>query len=195
MQCSALQCSAVQNWKKNAFFVNFKILGMHIWRKIRVNYDKFVIATNCVNQIFNLNAFFFFLFTGTTWYYHNICLVITYFASFTNYEDDIFEVISNWHVHGFKFGEKINKFGGKSKKKKKKKTSRSSWSLFLSGLVQCIGLLCTALHWNVVNYSALQCFVVHCSVLKCIPVNCSEFQCIAMHCSVFECIELHCSPL
>ena len=80
----------------------------------RVNYDKFEIATNYVNQIFNLKAFFFFLFTGATWYYHTICLVITYFASFTDYEDDIFEVISNWHVQGSKFGGKINKYGGKS---------------------------------------------------------------------------------
>ena len=52
---------------------------------------------------------FFFLFTGATWYYHTICLVITYFASFTDYEDDIFAVISNWHVQE-------SQFGGKSKK-------------------------------------------------------------------------------
>ena len=38
-------------------------------------------------------------------YYFN--LVFTYFASFTDYEDDIFEVISNWHVQGSKFGDKI----------------------------------------------------------------------------------------
>ena len=55
-------------------FVNSEILGMHIWRKN----EKFEIATNCVNQIFNLNAFFFFLFTGATGYYHTICLVKTY---------------------------------------------------------------------------------------------------------------------
>ena len=67
---------------------------------------EFEIATNCLNQIFNLNTFFFFLFTGATWYYHTICLVITYFASFTDYADDIFEVISNWHIQGSKFGGK-----------------------------------------------------------------------------------------
>ena len=84
---------------------------MHIWRKKFVNYDKFKIATNCINQIFNLNKFFFFLFTGATLYYHTICLEITYFVSFTDYEDDIFEVISNRHGQGLKFGGKITKFG------------------------------------------------------------------------------------
>ena len=59
-------------------------------RKIHVNYDKFKIATNCVNQIFNLNAFF--LLTGATWYYHTIYLVFTYFASFTDYEDGILKL-------------------------------------------------------------------------------------------------------
>ena len=67
--------------------------------------------------MFNINAFFFFLLTGATSYYHTIYLVFTYFALFTDYEDDIFEVISNLHVQGSKFGGKINKFGGKSKKK------------------------------------------------------------------------------
>ena len=62
---------AVYGWKsdlkKKHFFVNSKILEMHIWRgKKQVNYDKFEIATNCVNQIFNLNAFFLFFLTGGT---------------------------------------------------------------------------------------------------------------------------------
>ena len=74
--------------------VNSEILVMHIWRKRRVNYDKFEIAKNCINQIFNLNAFLFFLLTGGTGYYHTIYLVFTYFSSFTDYEDDIFEVIN-----------------------------------------------------------------------------------------------------
>ena len=68
--------------------------------------------TNCVYQIFNLTAFFFFPLTGATWYYHTIYLVFTYFASFT---DHIYEVISNLHVQEFKFGGKINKFGGEKK--------------------------------------------------------------------------------
>ena len=55
----------------------------------------------------NLNAFFCFLFTGATLYYHTIYLVFRYFASFTDYEDDIFKVISNMHVQGSKFGGKI----------------------------------------------------------------------------------------
>ena len=40
--------------------------------------------------------------------------VFTYFASFTGYADDIFEVISYLHVQGSKFGGKFEKFGGKS---------------------------------------------------------------------------------
>ena len=59
---------------------------------------------DCVNHKFNPSAFFFFLLTGATWYYHTIYLVFTYFESFTDYEDDIFEVISNLHVQGSKFG-------------------------------------------------------------------------------------------
>ena len=40
--------------------------------------------------------------------------IMTYFASFTGYEDDIFEVISNLHTQGSTFGGKFDKFGGKS---------------------------------------------------------------------------------
>ena len=43
--------------------------------------------------------------------------VFTYFASFTYYEDDIIEVISNFHIQGVKIGGKKNKFGRKSFKK------------------------------------------------------------------------------
>ena len=59
---------------------------------------------NSKNQIFNPCVFFFFLLTGATWYYHAIYKVLTYFASFTGYEDDIFEVILNLHVQWSKFG-------------------------------------------------------------------------------------------
>ena len=68
---------------------------------------------NSVNNIFNPCAFFFFLLTGTAWYYHAINMVFTYFASFTGYEDDISEVISNLHDQGSKFGGKFYKMGGK----------------------------------------------------------------------------------
>ena len=40
-------------------------------------------------------------------------MVFKYFASFTGYEDDIFEVISYLHVQGFKFGRKFDKYGRK----------------------------------------------------------------------------------
>ena len=46
-------------------------------------------------------------------YLHSIYI----FASFTGYGDDIFEVISNFHVQGSKFGGKFDKFGGKSLKR------------------------------------------------------------------------------
>ena len=48
---------------------------------------------NSVNQIFNPHAFFFFLLTGATSYYHAIYIVFTYLASFTGYEDDILKLI------------------------------------------------------------------------------------------------------
>ena len=48
----------------------------------------------------------------------NICYIIlplplplSYFASFTINEDDIFEFISNLHVKRYKFGGKMDKFG------------------------------------------------------------------------------------
>ena len=55
---------------------------------------------NSVSQKFYPHAFFFFLLTGATWYYHAIYTV------FTGYEVDIFEVISNKHIQGSKFGGK-----------------------------------------------------------------------------------------
>ena len=71
-----------------------------------------------VNQILNLNALFYFILTGATWYYQTITtyIVFTHFALFTDYEDDIFEVISSLHVQGSKLGRKVNKFGGKVNK-------------------------------------------------------------------------------
>ena len=56
----------------------------------------------------------FLLLTGATWYFLGIYIVFTYFASFTGYEDDIFEFISNFHIQGSKFGKKFDKFGRKS---------------------------------------------------------------------------------
>ena len=46
------------------------------------------------------------LLTGATWYYHAIYIVFTYFASFTGYKYDIFEVIFNLSVQWSKFGGK-----------------------------------------------------------------------------------------
>ena len=65
---------------------------------------------------------FFFLLTGATGHYHTIYLVFAYFASFTDYEDDIFEVVSNLHFQGSKFGGKIYRFGEKFERKKSNST-------------------------------------------------------------------------
>ena len=51
----------------------------------------FKLQQNSVNQILNPCAFFFFLLTDATLYYHAIYIVFTYFASFTGYEDDFFK--------------------------------------------------------------------------------------------------------
>ena len=75
-----------------------------------------LLQQDSLNQIINPNALFFFLLTGATLNYHAIYIVFTYFASFTGYDDDILEVISNLHVQESKFGGIIYKFGGKSKK-------------------------------------------------------------------------------
>ena len=100
---------------KNHFFLwILKFWKVTFGKKKRVNYDKVKIATNCVNQIVNLESLCFFLLTGATWYYHTIFLVSINFGLLLDYENYIFEVISNLHVQGSKFGGKINKFGGKS---------------------------------------------------------------------------------
>ena len=76
----ALSCPTLpQTGKKTIFCWTLNFLECTFDGK-RVNYNKFEIATNGENQIFNLNAFLFFLLTGTTWYYHTIFI---YFASFT----------------------------------------------------------------------------------------------------------------
>ena len=49
-------------WKKKKNLI-FENLGIGIWRKKCVNYDKIKIAQHCVNQIFNQNALIIFLFT------------------------------------------------------------------------------------------------------------------------------------
>ena len=70
-----------------------------------------------VNKMFNQNLFCFIHLTGATWWNHAIYIVFTYFASFTDYEDNIFEVISHLRVQISKFGGQIKKCGGKKKKK------------------------------------------------------------------------------
>ena len=47
---------------------------------------------------------FLSLLRGATSYYNAIYILLTYFASFIGYADDIIEVISNLHVQEAKFG-------------------------------------------------------------------------------------------
>ena len=54
-----------QTWNKH-FFCESENLGNRIWRKKCVNYEKNVIAQDCINQIFNPNLLVFFLLTGAT---------------------------------------------------------------------------------------------------------------------------------
>ena len=56
----------------------------------------------------------FLPFEGATWYYNAIFILFTNFASLIGYEDDFLKVIYNLHVQGAKFGNKKDKFGGKS---------------------------------------------------------------------------------
>ena len=64
---------------------------------------------NCVNHNFHPYIYIFF-FQDVTWYLHGVDLV------FTQYADDIFHVISNFHVQRSKLGGKTDEFGGKSEK-------------------------------------------------------------------------------
>ena len=48
---------------------------------------------------------FFFLLTGTKWYYQAFHTVLKYFSSFTGYEDDILKIMSNLDIHKSKFSE------------------------------------------------------------------------------------------
>ena len=69
---------------------------------------------NSANQIFNTNALFFFFLKVDIWYYYAIYGVLKYFASFTGYEYEIFELISSLHIQESKFDGYIYKFSGKS---------------------------------------------------------------------------------
>ena len=75
-------------WKKAIFCKLWNFGNAHLANR-----------THKLQQIWNRDKLgksnIFFLFTDATRYYHTFCLLITYFASFTHYEDDMFIVISN----------------------------------------------------------------------------------------------------
>ena len=54
------------------FLSILKILELEFCRKITEITTKLKLRQECVNHIFNPSAFFFFLLTGATWYYHSI---------------------------------------------------------------------------------------------------------------------------
>ena len=85
--CTCVMLSSSDLGKKH-FFVNSAILGVQIWRKKCVNYNKFEIATNSVN----LNAFLL-----------TIYLAFTYFALCIDYEDDILFALSRIQIGKKKF--------------------------------------------------------------------------------------------
>ena len=59
-----------------------------------------------MSNIQTQGIFFFFISTDATWYYHATFMVISYFELFTDYEDDIFQVISNLHIQIEMWGSK-----------------------------------------------------------------------------------------
>ena len=109
----------------NVFFVNAANLRIKICRKKCVNYDKIEIAQDCVNLIFNPDAFLFFLLTGAIWCFHAIYVVFTYFASFTGQEDDFLKLFL---IYIDKFGDFFKSWA-----------LRSSWSLFLPSVLPYAG--------------------------------------------------------
>ena len=91
--------------------MNSENFGIQIWQeKNLLITTNLKLRQNSLNQIFNPCAFFFFLLTCSRRYYHATYIVFTYFASFTGYQDDIFEVIFNLHVQVSKFGGTFDKF-------------------------------------------------------------------------------------
>ena len=96
---------------KNIFLWTLQFWECRFGVKKCVNYNKFEIATNSVNQIFNLNAFLL-----------TIYLVFTYFALCIDYEEDILFTLSKLAEFFWNLVENLKESG----------TLRSSWSLFFS---------------------------------------------------------------
>ena len=122
--------------KKKTFLCELKNFGSTDLAEKRTIPTNLKLQQNSVNQIFNHRAFFFFLLTGASWYYHAIYIVNTYFASFTGYEDDILKLfqfqikfahsrIYIWRKI-WQIWQKIFFFF--------KSTPRSSWSWFFPSL-------------------------------------------------------------
>ena len=106
-------------------------MGIQIWQKKTYITTNLKLQQNSVNQIFYPTAFLLFLLTGASWYNHAIYIVLKYFASFTGYEDYIFEIISNSQFQESKFGRNIYQFSGE-----KSWIPQSSLSLFFSSLLK-----------------------------------------------------------
>ena len=88
----------------------------------------FTSGQNCVNHIFcQKNVFLPFegCYTVFPWPW----FIIYMLTSFTGYADDIFHVISNFHIQRSKFGRKSDKFDGYSKNSW---TLQGSWGLLFT---------------------------------------------------------------
>ena len=124
--------SLVQTWK-NFFFVNSAILGVQIWQKKCVNYNKFELATKHLKSNIEPKCILFLSFDRCYMILPYFLLSIYIFWIVYRLSRWHFKVISYLHFQGSKFGGKIYKFSGKSKKKW---TLQSSWSLFIPSLIK-----------------------------------------------------------
>ena len=104
------------NWDRLGFGMNNILWTLKMWKvkfcgKSSLITTKLELQHDCVNQIFNTNALFFFPLTGATCCYYAFYKVFKYFASFKGYEDDI----SNCPMQRSEYCKKNKKFGEKIK--------------------------------------------------------------------------------
>ena len=83
-----------------------------------MNYYKYFIATVRRKSQILINYFLVLPFDRCYIIFTGIYILTTLFTSFTGYIDDVFKVISNFHSQRYKFGQKSDKFGGKSEEDK-----------------------------------------------------------------------------
>ena len=107
----------VSRLDKNHFCVNSEILELQIWRKKRVNYDKFEFVKKL--RKWNILPMCILFLPFDRCYMILPCYLQSIYIICIIYRLSIwfFKVDSNLHVQGSKFGGKFDKFGGKPFKK------------------------------------------------------------------------------